>query len=155
MINSQVSEVTIEKDSTIHDLGFDSLDAVEFIMKCEVEFSISIPDDDAEGLVQVDQIIDYLWKTQTPLQDELRHVEKALLKMNGQMSEFKQYKRSNIAEMRPYVEGEVLKGVSISDADLKAGSPLVGDMIARNPKNHEDKWLVAKDYFNDNFEEVE
>jgi len=26
-------------------------------------------------------------------------------------------------------------------------------MIARNPKNHNDKWLVAKQYFEDNFEE--
>lgn len=27
-------------------------------------------------------------------------------------------------------------------------------MIARNPKNHEDQWLVAKKYFEDNFEEI-
>ena len=27
-------------------------------------------------------------------------------------------------------------------------------MIARNPKNHDDQWLVAKQYFEDNFEEV-
>jgi uncharacterized protein YozE (UPF0346 family) len=25
-------------------------------------------------------------------------------------------------------------------------------MIARNPKNHDDQWLVAKQYFEDNFE---
>jgi len=34
-----------------------------------------------------------------------------------------------------------------------SGSPKVGDMIARNPKNHNDMWLVAKVYFEDNFEE--
>lgn len=28
-------------------------------------------------------------------------------------------------------------------------------MIARNPKNHEDQWLVAEKYFKDNFEEIE
>jgi hypothetical protein len=28
----------------------------------------------------------------------------------------------------------------------------LGDMIARNPKNHSDQWLVAKQYFEDNFE---
>ena len=33
--------------------------------------------------------------------------------------------------------------VSISEADLNNGSPKIGDMIARNPKNHNDKWLVA------------
>ena len=72
--------------------------------------------------------------------------------MFRKMSEFKQYRRKSISEMRPYVEGEVLEGVSISEADLKAGSPKVGDMIARNPKNHEDQWLVAKAYFEDNLE---
>ncbi|MEX0595305.1 MAG: hypothetical protein WD512_02315 [Candidatus Paceibacterota bacterium] len=29
-----------------------------------------------------------------------------------------------------------------------------GDMIARNPENHNDLWLVAKDYFEQNFEEI-
>jgi hypothetical protein len=27
-------------------------------------------------------------------------------------------------------------------------------MIARNPKNHADQWLVAKKYFEDNLEEA-
>ena len=58
--------------------------------------------------------------------------------------------------MRPYVDGETLDGkVSISDADLKAGSPKLGDMIARNPKNHNDQWLVAKAYFEDNLEAID
>ena len=70
------------------------------------------------------------------------------------MSEFKQYRRKQIAELRPFEEGEVLEGVSISQPDKDAGSPKVGDMIARNPKNHDDEWLVAKQYFEDNFEPV-
>ena len=71
------------------------------------------------------------------------------------MSEFKQYRRKSISEMRPYVEGEVLDSkVSISEADKNAGSPKVGDMIARNPKNFDDQWLVAKAYFDDNLEEI-
>jgi len=71
------------------------------------------------------------------------------------MTEFKKYKRKNVSEMRHYVKGENLDSkVSISEADLKAGSPKLGDMIARNPKNHEDQWLVAKDYFDDNLELV-
>ena len=69
------------------------------------------------------------------------------------MSDFKQYRRKQIAELRPYLDGEVLSDrVSISAADREAGSPKPGDMIARNPKNHEDMWLVAAQYFNDNFE---
>lgn len=64
------------------------------------------------------------------------------------MSEFKQYRRKSVSELRPYVVGEKLsEKVSISVQDLKAGSPKEGDMIARNPKNHEDQWLVPKAYF--------
>ncbi len=71
------------------------------------------------------------------------------------MSEFQQYRRKQIAELRPFQEGEQLSAnVSISQADKDAGSPKPGDMIARNPKNHEDQWLVAKQYFEDNFELV-
>jgi hypothetical protein len=68
------------------------------------------------------------------------------------MSDFAKYRRKQIAELRPFVEGEELLGVSISAEDTKAGSPKSGDMIARNPKNHDDKWLVAAAYFADNFE---
>ncbi len=51
-----------------------------------------------------------------------------------------------------YGDNEVV--ISISDEDLKNGSPKLGDMIARNPKNHSDQWLVAEQYFKDNFEQV-
>ena len=65
---------------------------------------------------------------------------------------FVRYRRSQIAELRPYSDGESLVGVSISEADRAGGSPKAGDMIARNPKNHADQWLVAAAYFADNFE---
>ena len=68
------------------------------------------------------------------------------------MSEFKKYRRSQIAELRPFEPGEQLIDVSISAPDRMAGSPKTGDMIARNPKNHDDQWLVAAQYFADNFE---
>lgn len=71
------------------------------------------------------------------------------------MNEFKQYRRTQIAEMRPYEPGEKLAGVSVSTEDKIKGSPKEGDMIARNPKNHADTWLVAAQYFADNFEPVE
>ncbi len=45
--------------------------------------------------------------------------------------------------------------VSISDTDRQNGSPKIGDMIARNPKNHNDQWLVAKQYFENNFKPIE
>lgn len=68
------------------------------------------------------------------------------------MSEFKHYRRSQIAEMADWEPGFDMTGVSISDVDRDAGSPKLGDKIARNPKNHADKWLVAAAYAADNFE---
>lgn len=69
---------------------------------------------------------------------------------------FKEYRRKQIAQLRPYEPGEVLSDrVSISAADREAGSPKAGDMIARNPANHNDQWLVAADYFAANFERIE
>jgi hypothetical protein len=70
------------------------------------------------------------------------------------MNNFKPYRRKQIAELRRVELDEDLTGVSISPEDLKAGSPKMGDMIARNPKNHADQWLVAAAYFADNFEAV-
>jgi hypothetical protein len=68
------------------------------------------------------------------------------------MTEFKQYRRRQIAELREWQPGDDMTGVSIADVDKQAGSPKAGDMIARNPKNHADQWLVAAAYFADNFE---
>ncbi len=70
------------------------------------------------------------------------------------MSDFIQYRRKQIAELRPWRPGDDMAGVSISQPDQENGSPKEGDMIARNPKNHADKWLVAASYFADNFEPV-
>lgn len=66
--------------------------------------------------------------------------------------EFKQYRRKHIAEMRPWHPTDDMERVSISPRDRENGSPCVGDMIARNPKDHKDQWLVSGEYFIDNFE---
>lgn len=66
------------------------------------------------------------------------------------MTDFAQYRRTQIAEMRPSTIADLY--ISISQADRDAGSPKAGDMIARNPKNYADQWLVAAQYFADNFE---
>lgn len=68
------------------------------------------------------------------------------------MSEFKQYRRSQIAELREWEPGDDVSAVSIADVDRSCGSPKSGDMIARNPANHSDQWLVAAAYFAVNFE---
>ena len=72
--------------------------------------------------------------------------------MKDQPMEFTKYRRSQIAELRPYQPGEDTIGISITAVDREAGSPKAGDMIARNPKNHDDQWLVSAQYFADNFE---
>lgn len=66
-------------------------------------------------------------------------------------NQFQKYMRTNTAEMTPYVSGMDMSRVSISQADLENGSPKKGDMIARNPKDHSDMWLVANQYFSENF----
>lgn len=66
---------------------------------------------------------------------------------------FKTYRRKGLSEMRQYVPGEDLTGVSVSDAD-KAMPTLDGGYIARDPKNHDDQWYVNKTYFEENLEEV-
>lgn len=71
------------------------------------------------------------------------------------MSEFQQFRRRALAELRPYVPGERLPRVSISGPDKEAGSPKEGDWIARNPNNHDDEWLVSAVYFAANFEPLE
>jgi hypothetical protein len=68
------------------------------------------------------------------------------------MSEFKIYRRKSLAEIRPYVPGEDMTGISVATVDSANGSPKSGDMVARNPDNHNDQWLLAKRYFEDNFE---
>ena len=53
------NDVTQEA-SFIDDLGADSLDIVELIMAIEEEFDIEIPDADAEKVVTVGDVVDYI-----------------------------------------------------------------------------------------------
>jgi len=46
--------------SFVRDLGSDSLDAVELVMDLEEEFDIDIPEDEAEKIQTVGDIIDYI-----------------------------------------------------------------------------------------------
>ena len=53
------SSVTMEA-SFIDDLGADSLDIVELIMALEEEFDTEIPDADAEKVVTVGDVVEYI-----------------------------------------------------------------------------------------------
>lgn len=64
---------------------------------------------------------------------------------------FKPYRKFAVAWLRPHEVGEPLNSVSVSDADAsKIYEP--GGFIAINPANEGDKWYVAKDFFDANYE---
>lgn len=75
---------------------------------------------------------------------------------------FKQYKRKGLSEMVSVTEfnenGGDFSKVSISSPDqlLQTRNPDEFNLgyVARNPKNHEDLWYVAKKYFDENLEPV-
>jgi acyl carrier protein len=52
-------EVTADA-SFVDDLGADSLDTVELVMAFEEEFSIEIPDEDAEKITRVKDAVSYI-----------------------------------------------------------------------------------------------
>jgi len=53
-------EEVVPEASFIDDLGADSLDTVELVMALEEEFSIEIPDEDAEKITTVGDAIKYI-----------------------------------------------------------------------------------------------
>ena len=53
------SDVTNEK-AFVADLGADSLDTVELVMALEDEFSIEIPDEEAEKIKTVNDVVEYI-----------------------------------------------------------------------------------------------
>ena len=58
-LERDVNEV-INTASFIDDLGADSLDIVELVMKMEEEFGIEIPDEEAEKIKTVNDVIQYI-----------------------------------------------------------------------------------------------
>ena len=70
-IESQVKEIIVEQLGVdaekvtadakfIEDLGADSLDTVELVMAFEDKFSIEVPDEEAEKLKSVKDVVDYI-----------------------------------------------------------------------------------------------
>ena len=65
-----VEQLGVEADKVtteakfIDDLGADSLDIVELVMAFEEEFGIEVPDEAAEGLRSVSDVVTYIEKAQ-------------------------------------------------------------------------------------------
>lgn len=56
-----VNEDEVKNDASFtDDLGADSLDTVELVMKLEEEFEAEIPDEEAEKIMTVQDAIDYI-----------------------------------------------------------------------------------------------
>ncbi len=55
----------VSETATLEDLGVDSLDMVEFVLKLEEVFAIEINDEDAEKFNNVGHIVDYVHKLRT------------------------------------------------------------------------------------------
>ncbi len=60
-LNVSKDEITLETDLQT-DLGADSLDAVELMMAIEDEFDLQIPDDVAQDLKTIKDIVSFLEK---------------------------------------------------------------------------------------------
>lgn len=74
------------------------------------------------------------------------------------MPQFKQYRRTGLSEMVPFSEfiGQDMSNLSVSEADKQlSNEEFEKGYIARNPKNHNDMWYVAKKYFDENLEPVD
>ena len=63
---------------------------------------------------------------------------------------YKWYRKTAKQMMRPYIPGEDLTGISVNKED----TPEAGGMIAINEDNKEDRWYVAKAFFEKNYEEA-
>jgi acyl carrier protein len=55
-------EKVVPNASFTDDLGADSLDIVELVMAFEEEFDIEIPDEAAEKILTVQEVVDYIEK---------------------------------------------------------------------------------------------
>ena len=54
------AEKVVMEASFIDDLGADSLDIVELIMALEEEFNLEIPDEEAEKITSVSNVVNYI-----------------------------------------------------------------------------------------------
>lgn len=68
--------------------------------------------------------------------------------------QFVQYSRITIVEMRPFVVGEDMTNIYVDPVLVEHGHPEEGDMIARNPRDRDEMWLMTRENFSTNFETI-
>ncbi len=60
-----IDKGTIKSDSTLQNLGADSLDMVEIIMKLEEQFGVEVDDAKAEQLKDINDVVTYIHSIRT------------------------------------------------------------------------------------------
>ena len=60
-LKAKPEDITLET-SFIDDLGADSLDSIELVVELEEKFGIEIPDEDAQELQTVGDVVNYIGK---------------------------------------------------------------------------------------------
>jgi len=60
-----IDKETIKQDSTFQNLGADSIDLVEIIMRMEEQFGMEINDEDAEKMERLDDVVTYIHERRT------------------------------------------------------------------------------------------
>jgi hypothetical protein len=64
------------------------------------------------------------------------------------------FQKKTIQAMEAWHPDYDMTNVSVSVEDSAADSPKIGDFIATNPSNPNDKWLVAEEFIKENYIEV-
>ena len=69
-------------------------------------------------------------------------------------SAWKRYRKTVEIEARPWIPAMDMRHVRVLHTDRLAGSPKEGDMIARQPDDHEDRWLIRGEVFEATYQQA-
>jgi len=67
---------------------------------------------------------------------------------------WKKYRKGTITEMMPWTPDVSMDAVTVG-VEFRANHPRKGDMVARDPNNPSDMWLVVEEFFDNNYVLVE
>jgi hypothetical protein len=61
------------------------------------------------------------------------------------------YRLKQLVSMQPWDASYSMEHVHVTAPDKANGHPKMGDMISDNPKHPSEKWLISKEYFEENY----